>query len=146
MSWDIHWNALWPYCRRTTESRRCLPECWGRARQEQLLECRHFKGYVRVCVQRIFLKNSSKDACVQGRRGALGVGMRPAVHLVASKFGPYMFFTYFERLEAIPLLKHDQFTFCGWDSFCYFYCLFWIYFVSPSETRIEIYFSFQTMN
>lgn len=39
-------------------SRRCLQECSGRARQEQLLECHHFKGYVRVCVQRIFLKNT----------------------------------------------------------------------------------------
>jgi len=77
----------------------------------------------------MFVKNlsenhSSKEAYVQGRRGPLGVGMRLAVHLVTSEFGPYIFFTYLKELEAIPLLKHDQFTFCVHDSFCYFYCSF----------------------
>lgn len=42
----------------------------------------------------------------------LGEGIRLGVHFITSEFGPYIFFTYLKLLEAIPLLKHDQFTFC----------------------------------
>lgn len=104
MSWDI--DSLEYYVallKKNNREQKAPYVVLGESSVRTVNKCHHFKGYVRLCAKNISEKHNGKEACVQGRSGALEVGLRLPVQLVTSEFGPYIFFTYLKKLEAIPL-------------------------------------------